>query len=62
MLAIRKSALRLCKRATRSARPIRLLSALCLGSASKHPDCRSRTGAGVDHADHIAAELERIQP
>ena len=30
-------------------------------SASKHPDCRSRTGAGVDHADHIAAELERFQ-
>jgi hypothetical protein len=31
-------------------------------SASKHPDCRSRAGAGVDHADHIAAELERHQP
>jgi hypothetical protein len=30
-LAIRKSALRLCNRATRSARPIRLLSAPCLG-------------------------------
>jgi len=28
-------------------------------SASKHPDRRSRTGAGVDQADHIAAELER---
>src|ERR1035437_6268658 len=28
-------------------------------SASKHPDCRSRAGAGVDHYDHIAAELER---
>ncbi len=23
-------------------------------SASKHPDCRSRAGAGVDHADQIA--------
>jgi hypothetical protein len=31
-------------------------------SASKNPDCRSRAGAGVDHADHIAAELERHQP
>jgi hypothetical protein len=31
-------------------------------SASKHPDCRSRAGRGVDHADHIAAELERHQP
>jgi hypothetical protein len=31
-------------------------------SASKHPDCRSRAGAGVDHADHIVAELERHQP
>jgi hypothetical protein len=31
-------------------------------SASKHPDCRSPAGAGVDHADHIAAELERHQP
>ena len=26
-------------------------------SASKHPDCRSRAGAGVDHADHIAARV-----
>ena len=31
-------------------------------SASKHPDCRSRAGAGVDHADHVAAEFERHQP
>ena len=31
-------------------------------SASKHPNCRSRAGAGVDHVDHIAAELERHQP
>ena len=31
-------------------------------SASKHPNCRSGAGAGVDHADHIAAELERHPP
>ena len=31
-------------------------------SASKHPDCRSRTGADGDDADQIAAELERDQP
>ena len=31
-------------------------------SVRQQPPCRSRTGAGVDHADHIAAGLERHQP
>ncbi len=39
-----------------------LAQRILLRSASKHPDCRSRTGAGVDHSDHIAAEVDRHQP
>jgi hypothetical protein len=60
-LAITTSALRLCNRATRSARPIRLLGAPCLGPPASTLTVDRARGAGVDHADHIAAELERTQ-
>ena len=61
MLAIRTSALRLCNRATCSARPTRLLNAPCLGPPASTLTV-ARAGADVDHADHIAAEFERHQP